>query len=257
MSTILSADRISSNSLRGLRNADPPASATRSETGESPWQSAPRKWQSMPPLSTLFVRGTAICVKLFCQFHTFCLEVMWVWQLFLLYSWRTSVHKFKTKKGFFFVSGPFQWQSLLLSTPERGADVCSLRQVFVSQLSNSVINATKLKAGSTLSKRRFKKTNIRTSMPHIMVADLLSVKWDICTPQNVLSHFAVRMGKTHEQGYFPKSPTNLWHWKLLVFFKISPRSCTVVPCRWKVLLKHLFGPQKNQQTAGSQCCSKF
>ena len=101
VSTILSADRISSNSLRGLRNADPPASATRSETGESPWQSAPRKWQSMPPLSTLFVRGTAICVKLFCQFHAFCLEVMWVWQLFLLYSWRTSVHKFKTKKGFF------------------------------------------------------------------------------------------------------------------------------------------------------------
>jgi hypothetical protein len=85
-----------------------------------------------------------------------------VWQLFL-HSWRTSVHKFKTKKGIFFVSGPFQWQSLLLSTPERGADVCSLRQVFVSQLSNSVINATKLKAGSTLSKRRFKKTNINAS----------------------------------------------------------------------------------------------
>lgn len=31
-----------------------------------------------------------------------------------------------------------------------------------------------------------------------------------------------------QQGYFPKSPTNLWHWrKLLFFFKISPRSCTV------------------------------
>ena len=69
-------------------------------------------------------------------------------------------------------------------------------------------------------------------MPHIMVADLLGVKWDRCTPQNALSHFAVRMGKPMSKGLaarvFPQiSDKSLTLKKTPVFFKISPRSCTV------------------------------